>query len=260
MIQAAEDDAMVNPAVWEARVLDHRLRAPDIAEVTVLPDEPYPFLAGQYASVETPWQPRMWRHYSLSHAPRGDGTLTFHVRATRGGRVSQALVHRARPGDRIRLGVAQGDMVLDARRERDVLCVAGGTGLAPIKALVEQAVLGGGGRFMDVFLGARTADELYGFDELMRIAQRNHWLSVRAAVSHELIPGLNGSLPQVLRRFGPFHRHEAYVSGPADMVTSTVRVLLHQGVPRDRIHHDPFDVPVLEAALLPRQLRREAHA
>ncbi|SEK58225.1 globin domain-containing protein [Streptacidiphilus jiangxiensis] len=260
MIQAAEEDAAVRPAVWQARVIDHRMRAPGIAEITLLPDSPYPFVAGQYASVETPWQPRLWRHYSLSHAPRQDGTLTFHVRATRDGRVSSALVHQARPGDMLRLGAAQGEMVLDPRMERDVLCVAGGTGLAPIQALVEQAVRNGGRRFVDVFVGARTADELYGFEDLLRLAQRNHWLSVRAAVSDENIPGLNGSLPQVLRQFGPFYRHEAYVSGPVEMVSSAVRVLLNQGVPQARIHHDPFDVPVLEAALLPRQLRREAHA
>ncbi|MEY9877778.1 NAD(P)H-flavin reductase/hemoglobin-like flavoprotein [Streptacidiphilus sp. MAP12-33] len=260
MIQAAEEDAAVRPAVWNARIIDHRLRGPGIAEITLLPDAPFPFVAGQYASVETPWQPRMWRHYSLSHAPRDEGTLTFHVRAAQHGQVSAALVHQARPGDLLRLGAAQGDMVLDPRMERDVLCVAGGTGLAPIRALVEQAVRENAGRFVSVFVGARTADELYGFEELLRLAQRNHWLSVRAAISHERIPGLNGSLPEVLREFGPFYRHEAYVSGPVEMVTSAVRTLLRQGVPQERIHHDPFDVPVLEAALLPRQLRREARA
>ncbi|MEY9844284.1 globin domain-containing protein [Streptacidiphilus sp. MAP5-3] len=254
MIDAAEEDAALGPAVWEADIIAHRLRGPGIAEITLLPRAPYPFAAGQYAAVETPWQPRMWRHYSLANAPRDDGTLTLHVRAVEGGQVSPALVHQAQPGHVLHLGAAQGELTLDPQMERDLLCVAGGTGLAPVKALVEQVAKNGGERFVDVFIGARTSEELYGFDDMLRLAQRNHWLSVRAAVSDEPIAGLNGSLPEVLRQFGPFHRHEVYLAGPSEMVTTAAQTLVRQGVRRDRIHHDPFDVPVLEAALLPGRL------
>jgi NAD(P)H-flavin reductase len=198
----------------------------------------------------------MWRHYSVANAPREDGTLTFHVKAVPEGRVSRPLVHRARTGDMLRLGAAQGEMVLDPRMERDLVCVAGGTGLAPIQALVEQAIRSDSPRYMDVFVGARTADELYGFEDLLRLAQRNHWLNVRAAVSHEEIPGLTGTLPDVLRKFGPFYRHDAYVSGPAGMVTSVAQVLVDLGVPRSRLRHDPFDAPALEATPTPRRLDR----
>ncbi|WP_328806373.1 globin domain-containing protein [Streptacidiphilus fuscans] len=260
MNQAAEDDAALGPAVWEAEIIAHRMRGPGIAEITLLPRAPYPFVAGQFASVETPWQPRMWRHYSLANAPREDGTLTFHVRAVDGGQVSPPLVHHAQPGHVLRLGAAQGEMTLDPGLDRDVLCVAGGTGLAPIKALVEQVAKSEVQRFVDVFIGARTADELYGFDDMLRLAQRNHWLSVRAAVSDEPIAGLNGSLPDVLRQFGPFHRHEVYLAGPTEMVTVAAQSLTRGGVRRERIHHDPFDVSALEAALLPGRIHSGAPA
>ncbi|MEY9844100.1 ferredoxin-NADP reductase/hemoglobin-like flavoprotein [Streptacidiphilus sp. BW17] len=258
MIRAAEEDAALRPAVWKADIVHHRLRGPGIAEITLRPHSPYPFRAGQYASVETPWQPRSWRYYSLANAPREDGTLTFHVRAVEGGLVSPHLVFRARPGDQLTLGSAQGDMVLDPRHEGDLLCVGGGTGLAPIQALVEQTVQDGGRRFVDVFVGARTADELYGLDDMLRLAQRNHWLKVRGVLSDQQVPGWRGSLPEALQEFGPFYRREVYLSGPVDMVTSSTRVLLRQGVPQQNIHYDPFDVPVLEAALLSDRLRPEA--
>ncbi|WP_432758594.1 globin domain-containing protein [Streptomyces lydicamycinicus] len=54
MIDAAAEDEAVAPAWWQAEVVSHELRTPDIAVVTVRPDQPYPFLAGQYTSVETP--------------------------------------------------------------------------------------------------------------------------------------------------------------------------------------------------------------
>jgi NAD(P)H-flavin reductase/hemoglobin-like flavoprotein len=257
MSYAAEQDALVSPAVWSAEVVHHVQRGHGIAEVTVRPEIPYPYAAGQYVGVETPWQPRAWRYYSPAHAPRQDNTLTFHVREVPGGQVSPALVHRARPGDLVQLGPNQGDMTLDPHSDRDLVCVAGGTGMAPIRALVEQAALNGIQRYVDVFVGARTADELYGLDDMLRMSQRHHWLSVRAAVSHERIAGLEGTLPQVLGEFGPWYQHEAFLSGPVEMVTQAAGILVRQGVPEERIHHDPFDVPALEAALLPKRMREQ---
>lgn len=245
MTQAADEDAQQRPAVWNARIVHRQIFTHGIAAITVQPDQPYAYAAGQYVSMETPWWPREWRYYSPANAPRPDGTITFHVRAIPTGWVSNALVKRSTVGDVIRLGPPLGDMVLDPDSGRDILCVAGGTGLAPIRALVEESARNGHQRQMDVFIGARTSDELYGLDEMLRFAQRNHWLRVRAAVSDEHILGLSGSLPQVLREFGPWYRHDAYLSGPASMVTAAADTLRQTGVPRSRIRHDPLDVPVL---------------
>jgi NAD(P)H-flavin reductase/hemoglobin-like flavoprotein len=255
---AAAQDALVSPAVWPAEIIHHVQRGHGIAEVTLRPASPYPYVAGQYAGIETPWQPKAWRYYSPAHAPREDNTLTFHVRAVPGGQVSQALVHQARPGDQVQLGPVQGDMTLDPNSDRDLVCVAGGTGMAPIRALVEQAARNGIDRYVDVFVGARTASELYGLDDMLRMSQRHHWLSVRAAVSHERIVGLEGTLPKVLGEFGPWYQHEAFLSGPVEMVTQATDTLVRQGVPKDRIHRDPFDVPALEAQLLPRATPEDA--
>ncbi|WBO61674.1 globin domain-containing protein [Streptomyces camelliae] len=253
MVRAAEEDARHRPAVWNAHIVQHVHCGHGIAELTVQPQLPYPFVAGQYVSIETPWAPRLWRHYSPAHAPRPNSQLTFHVRAVPGGTVSNALVHHARPGDPVRLGPPEGDMVLRPTAGRDLLFVAGGTGLAPIRALIEQAARNGVGdaREVSLFIGARTADELYGLDDMLRMSQRYHWLRVRAAVSHERIAGLEGTLPEVLAEFGPFYRHEAYLCGPPQMLDEAVQALRRHGVPPHHIHYDPWDVPVLTAPLGP---------
>ncbi|WP_084713699.1 globin domain-containing protein [Streptacidiphilus rugosus] len=248
MTEAADQDAQVRPAVWNARIVHRQLFGHGIAAITVLPDQPYRYSAGQYVSMETPWWPREWRYYSPANAPRADGTITFHVRAVPTGWVSNALVRRSAVGDVVRLGPPLGDMVLDPASGRDILCVAGGTGLAPIRAIVEESARSEQQRRMDVFIGARTSDELYGLDDMLRFAQRNHWLQVRAAVSDEDILGLSGSLPQVLAKFGPWYRHDAYLSGPAPMVTATADALTRTGVPLSRIRHDPLDLPSLSLA------------
>jgi NAD(P)H-flavin reductase/hemoglobin-like flavoprotein len=245
MIGAAEEEAKTRPAVWPARIVRLVPCGHGIAELTLLPHLPYEHAAGQYASIETPWYPRQWRYYSPANAPREDGTLTFHVRAVPGGTVSNALVHRARVGDMVRLGAPMGDMVLDAAVHNDLLCVAGGTGLAPIRALVEEVARRGGRHRVDLFLGARTGAELYGVDDMLRMAQRYHWLTVRGAVSDEYVPGIRGSLPEVLAEYGPWYHHDVFLSGPAPMVTSVRERLTLSGTSPDRIHYDPFDTPVL---------------
>ncbi|WP_078613208.1 globin domain-containing protein [Streptomyces katrae] len=247
MMSAAEQDAAVRPATWPATVVHRLSRGHGIAEITVRPHLPYEYAAGQYVSLETPWWPKQWRYYSAANAPREDGTLTFHVRAVPGGTVSEALVHRAVVGDVLRLGPPMGDMVLDAASQRDLLCVAGGTGLAPIRALIEEVARRGGRHQVDLFLGARTGAELYGVDDMLRMAQRHHWLTLRGAVSHEHIPGIRGSLPQVLAEYGPWYQHDCFLSGPASMVVSAGETLTLHGTLPDHIHHDPFETPVLSA-------------
>lgn len=98
---------------------------------------------------------------------------------------------------------------------------------------------------MDLFLGARTGGEMYGVDDMLRMVQRHHWLTLRGAVSHEDIPGIRGSLPQVLAEYGPWYQHDAFLSGPAAMVASASETLTRHGTLPDRIHHDPFETPVL---------------
>ncbi|WP_327679130.1 globin domain-containing protein [Kitasatospora sp. NBC_00458] len=258
MIEAAEADARTAPAWWQGEVVAHELRTPDVAVLTVRPDQAYPYRAGQYTSLETPWWPRVWRHFSFASAPRPDGLLTFHVKAVQAGWVSNALVHRAAPGDVLRLGPAAGGMTVDHGTGADLLLLGGGTGIAPVRALVEEvAEHGAAGRSVEVFYGARRAAELYELAALRELAGRHGWLSVRPVLSG---PGplppvagppvagpvgrlseaglLTGELPEVVGRFGPWTGRDAFLSGPPAMVRRAVGVLLRAGVPAERIRHD----------------------
>ncbi|ARZ69029.1 flavohemoprotein [Streptomyces albireticuli] len=238
MIDAAAEDEAKSPAWWQAEIVSHERRTRDIAVVTVRPDQPYPFLAGQYTSLETPWWPRTWRHYSFSTAPRPDGLLSFHVKAVPAGWVSNALVHRARPGDVLRLGPPTGSMTVDHSTDNGLLCLGGGTGIAPIKALVEDVAEHGSRRPVEVFYGARRDDDLYDIDTLLRLQRSHLWLSVRPVVSDGPTRRLSGQLPQIVRQYGPWTTYDAYLSGPPGMIRSSIDALTHIGIPPDRIRHD----------------------
>ncbi|MGP3999985.1 globin domain-containing protein [Streptomyces sp. 8N706] len=241
MIDAAAENERHAPAWWNAEVVAHDLRTPDIAIVTVRPDQPYPFRAGQYTTLETPWWPRVWRHYSFSSAPRSDGLLSFHVKAVPAGWVSNALVHRARPGDTIRLGPPGGSMTVDHNTDNGLLCLGGGTGIAPIKALVEDVAEHGRQRPVEVFYGARSDHDLYDIDTMRRLEKSHPWLSVRPVVSDGPTHGLSGPLPDAVRQYGPWNAYDAYLSGPPGMIRSGVDTLVRIGIPSHRIRHDSLE-------------------
>ncbi|MFG2293187.1 globin domain-containing protein [Streptomyces sp. NPDC048603] len=237
MIDAASEDERSSPAWWHAEVVSHDPRTSDIAVITVRPDQPYPFLAGQYTTVETPWWPRVWRHYSFASAPRADGLLSFHVKAVPAGWVSNALVRHARPGDVLRLGPPAGSMVVDHTTDNGMLCLGGGTGIAPIKALIEDVAEHGERRPVEVFFGARSDHDLYDKDTLLGLQRSHPWLSVRPVVGD----GLAGQLPQAVGEHGPWNSYDAFISGPPGLIRSGVDALKRIGIPGERIRYDAVE-------------------
>ncbi|MQY14274.1 Flavohemoprotein [Streptomyces sp. RB5] len=232
MIDAAEEDALRNPPWWLAEIVSHEARTTDVAVLIVRPEQPYAFTPGQYTAIETPWWPRVWRHYSFATAPRADGLLSFHVRAVPAGWVSTSLVRRARPGDVVRLGPPLGSMTVDHTAASDLLCLGGGTGIAPIRAMVEDVARHGSHREMQVFYGARREDDLYDLENLRRFERAYSWLTVHPVV---------GALPEAVSRRGPWTEYDAYLAGPPPMVRSGVRILTEGGVPAGAIRHDDLE-------------------
>jgi NAD(P)H-flavin reductase/hemoglobin-like flavoprotein len=241
MLDAAKRDADHAPAWWIATVTRTELRAPGIAVLTLQPDQPLSFLPGQHISVQTLHWPRLWRTYSIANAPRPDGSLTLHVRATKGGLVSHTLVHNVAPGDPLVLGAPAGAMTADTTSTRDVLCLAGGTGLAPIKAIVEAitaAPVPSKRREIALYFGARRQQDLYDLDDLRELELAYPWLQVIPAVSDEPAREVMlGTLPELAMRAG-WPGRDIYVSGPDEMIVKTVRILTDLGAPVDRIRYD----------------------
>jgi NAD(P)H-flavin reductase/hemoglobin-like flavoprotein len=259
MRTAAEADARDHPAWWVGEIVAHERRTESVAVLTIAPDQPLPYRAGQYVPVQVPRWPRVWRPYSIANAPRADGLLQLHVRAVPGGLVSADLVRHATVGDTLLLGPAGGEMTAPPPGDDgDLQCIAGGTGLAPIKAIVESALGGGrrGGRprRITLFVGARRMDDLYDLPDLQAMQAAQPGLQVILVLSGESVlsgrpllsqeqaaaglTAVTGPLPGVVlghRRTGPA---QTYLSGPAAMVTQTAQLLAAR-VPAGQLHYDP---------------------
>jgi len=241
MIDAAKRDAEASPAWWTATVTGTEQRGPDLAVLTVEPGEPMPYWPGQYVSVQTPYQPRCWRRYSIANAPRPDGLLRLHVRAVPGGLVSPLLVHQVRPGDPLLLGAPAGVMAVDTRSPRDVLCLAGGTGLAPIKAIVEAIIAApppGRRREIVLYYGARRRSDLYDLAELHEMELAYPWLHVIPATSDERArDAVSGTVPELAAKAKVADR-EIYISGPDAMIARAARVVMERGAQARQIRYD----------------------
>jgi NAD(P)H-flavin reductase len=238
---AAAAEAEAAPPWWCATVVGHELRHPDIAVLRIRPHQPYPYRSGQFTTVEPPHLPRMWRPYSMATAPGDDGVLEFHVRAVPDGTVSGTLVHKTAIGDELRIGPPIGTSVLDPDSRRDLLLVSGGTGLAPLKALVAELAQASrrDRRWVRWFIGARQSGDLYDVGSLRQMAATYPWLSIMFVVSDDgSYPGEQGLVTDVFCRYGDWRDHDVYLAGPPGMVRASLDRLGRLGVPRERIRWD----------------------
>ena len=228
------------------RVASTAALARDVLEVRVALDQPILYEAGQYADLEIPEIPRP-RSYSFADAPleAGRKEVAFHVRLIPGGEVSGWLTARDRAGERVRLVGPYGTFWLrDAASP--ILCVAGGTGMAPIRAILEKACREGPTRDVVYLYGARTRKHLYGLEEMKRIGQS--WRG-----SFRFVPVLSDEPPDTdwsgLRGFVTEHVRSAeldlaachaYLCGPPRMIDAAMEVLDAAGTSPDAIHFDKF--------------------
>jgi NAD(P)H-flavin reductase len=225
----------------------HQRLTRDLSVVTLRPDHPVPYAAGQYLSVETPQRPRLWRYLSPANAPRADGQMEFHVRTVPGGWVSQAVVAHTRIGDTWRLAAPMGRMRIYQQLQGDVLMIAGGTGLSTMRCMIEELMRRQAPPRVDLFYGAQDSADLYDLPALRQMANQCPWLTVvPVAESVSRVDGARdayqGSLADVVTRYGAWADREVYLAGSPGMIRGTVSRMLVAGTPLDRIHYDPFTI------------------
>ena len=223
MKDAMAADEETWPAWWDGEVVAAEKRSYDVAVLTVATHARLPYQPGQSVAIEVPAAaPRVWRYYSPASAPREDTLLEFHIRAT--GPVSSALAAPAARGLQLRLGPPVGTLV-HRDTGRDILMVAGSTGLAPLKAITAQ--IAGSARRPQVSLhfAARHPDGLYDLPALEKMEAQHDWLTVTTGL---------------IASGADWRNRDCYVAGPSDMVASVKEELMTGGVPGEQVFAEDF--------------------
>ncbi|HEV7420203.1 MAG TPA: FAD-binding oxidoreductase, partial [Mycobacterium sp.] len=249
-------DAEKGPPFRDGTVIEHLRMTRDVSAIRLQLDEPLYFHAGQYVTVQVPQWPRRWRYLSPSTPADRSGAIEFHVRSVPGGMVSTAIVGETKPGDRWRLSNPHGAMHVD-RSGGDVLMVAGGTGLAPLRSIIMDLTRWGVNPRVHLFFGARYPCDLYDLKTLWQVASTNPWLSVTPVSEYSTNPpwaadypdvepprGLHvrqtGTLPDVVTRYGGWGDRQILVCGGPQMVEATKAALIAKGADPLSIQHDPL--------------------
>ena len=247
MVEAAEDSEDSTPAWWDAEVISTERRTMEVTVLQLRPEQPFGYLPGQSFAIEVPQRPRLWRYLTPANAPREDGTIEIHVQRVDGGQVSSALVRSVQAGDKVRLGAPVGDrLTLPEDHDRDLLLVAGGTGLAPLSAVVDQVDqlwrIHGSAPRVHLFHGARVPWNLYDRPRLRELANSRPWFDYTEVVSDDpSFRGARGLVGSVAAASQPWSGRTAMVCGGPQMVGHTVEELAKAGIPVDLIRHEQFD-------------------
>ena len=184
------------------------------------------------------------RPFSIANGPQADGTIELHVRQATGGGFTSWVYESLKVGDRLRIEGPLGTFVPREDSERPMVFMAGGTGFAPIKAIVEHFIALGSRRRMHVYWGARSAADIY----MPALAER--WASVapdlhfHAVVSDPLLAdGMRSGLVHqaVVDDLPDLSGHDVYMSGPPAMISAGHQLFLDAGLPEDRLYYDSFE-------------------
>ncbi|WP_433074048.1 globin domain-containing protein [Dactylosporangium sp. CA-052675] len=261
MIDAAAAVDPFEPAWWNAEIVSHERRTGDIAVLTVRPQGEVRYRAGQSLAVESHLRPKVWRYLTPANAPRRDGTIDFHVRAVAGGQLSPALVYQAREGDVLRLGSPIGNRLTVASGPGpDLLLLAGGTGVAPMKAIIEQLAAGLEDRKVTLVVGVPNRWDLHDQAELDQLAQDLRWVQVVTALSEDIVGGQPATAVEAALRHGSWHDRQIYVCGSPAMVAGTCQTLRDEGYASADIHVEQFDDKTyapLRASMTPERVFEE---
>lgn len=240
-VEIAEPDEVV---VHTARTLKATVVAiedatHDIKRLRLQPAKPLNFSPGQYAQLQ--FTPAHARPYSMAGLA-GDGELEFHVRLVPEGRVTGYIAQDLKVGDAVRVSGPLGSAYLRRRHEGPMLCVAGGTGLAPILSIVRGALAAGMHNPVHLYFGVRSERDVYGLDWLAALQREHPALTVHTVLASGLAAGCRtGLVTEAIAADWPsLAGFRAYLCGAPPMVEATALLVRRLGIPTAHIYADAF--------------------
>lgn len=222
----------------------------DIKEVTLKLEEPdtIDMIAGQFVQFKVPeyelTDEPVYRAYSMSSPPSSTGEVELEIRLVPNG-ICTTYVHQyLKEGEEVTINGPYGDFFL-RDTERDIVCIAGGSGMAPIKSILLDMLEKGVNRRVRYFFGARSKRDLFLMDEMKELEGK--------LPNFEFIPALSepqpednwegevGLITEVLDKYMESGENvEGYLCGSPGMIDACVNVLTKNGVPEELIYFDKF--------------------
>jgi toluene monooxygenase electron transfer component len=244
------------PGYRTARIEHVRRLVHDVMDFELALSSPMTFEAGQFVVLEKPGIAG-GRAYSMVNYERGTGRLRLVIKQLPGGKFSEWLFGGDPAGTELAVFGPLGRATFHPEEGKDLLCVAGGSGIAGMVAIIDRAAREGyfKERTGQVFFGVRTLADAFYMEELAGlVAAAGPGLQVTLALSHEavatethpkhpairLASGLVGDV-MIATMAGRYANTVAFTAGPPVMVDSVLRHLTYDAkIPRAFIRYDKF--------------------
>lgn len=244
--QEVSELGQIQIKIMPVRVAATTLLAPDVMRVrlTLPSTQRLQFLAGQYVDILLSDGRR--RAFSIANAPHDDEFLELHIRHVEHGDFTHYVFERMKPKSLLRIRGPLGSFFLREDSDRPMVLMAGGTGFAPIKGIIEHALGQGTRRPMHLYWGARARSDLYLHDLAQSWAQQYPNLSYTPVLS-EPLPGddWQGRVGLVHEAVGAdfpdLSGYDIYTGGPPVMVQAGHRLFTAQGLPEAHFYSDAFE-------------------
>ena len=238
----------IRARVWNAQVDAMDRLSPDVMRVMLRleGDERIEFYAGQYLNILL--EDGEKRAFSFATAPGAGERVELQIRFIPGGRFTTHVFERMKVGDRLRFEGPLGSFFLREDSEKPIIFVAGSTGFAPVKSMLEHAFRRGLKRRMLLYWGARRLRDLYAFDLAQRWA-REHGNFTFVPVLSEAAPedgwtGRTGLVHEaILADFPSLTGYQVYACGSAGMVQAAHPAFRAHGLKQDDCFSDAFRLP-----------------
>lgn len=238
----SEDGA---PKTFTARVYRNELAAPDVSVLQLrLPaGKKIKFRAGQYLLIRM--EDGSSRSYSMANAPHESDGVTLHIRHVPGGYFS-SRVSTLKPGDTLDIELPYGHVDLDEQDNRPVVFVAGGTGFAPVKSILDGLLKKKAQRQLALIWGARDPSGLYMQSAVEK--WQKFWPDFQFVPAVNTVPTTSdgnsyfvGRADEALAcRFNDLNNHIIYICGSPGMVEAVRQTALSCGASPKDIHTDSF--------------------
>ncbi len=246
-------DVALAPVLLESSMPGHALRnfgtqvtavqdlTHDIMLVRLRPEgDPLQFAPGQYATLTLP--DGTSRDYSMANRS-GAAELEFHLCRVPGGRFSEHAHAKLELGDALRVKGPLGAAYLRTDHTGPILAVAGGSGLAPVKSIVESAIWLGMRQPIHVYFGVREARDLYLTEHFKALGKRHPGMTFTPVLSKGTKGGNHrtGMVHDILAHdFGDLAGWKVYAAGPPSMIEAVTELVLATNLASDDIHADIF--------------------
>lgn len=234
------DEVVVHTAkIVKATVVAIEDQTHDIKRLRLKPAKPVGFSPGQYAQLQ--FTPEHIRPYSMAGLA-DDGEMEFHVRLVAGGRVTGYIADTLKVGDAVRVSGPLGSAYLRRKHEGPMLCVAGGTGLAPILSIVRGVIAEGMQNPIHLYFGVRSERDVYGRAWLDALQRQHPQLKVHIALTSGQAGGCRTGLvtEAITQDWKNLEGFRAYLCGAPPMVEATSLLVRQMGVLPEQIYADAF--------------------